>query len=127
MSHSYIQVPTDSTGKKVDAEQATVNGQTVQRQRVSMRGSDSTVTSVNDSASSVTLKAANENRVSLTIVNDSSALLYVVKSSNAASNTNYTYVLDQGGTVTIEDYTGQVNGIWESDAGGAARVTEVII
>ncbi len=127
MADSYIQVPTDSTGKKVDSDQVTVSGQTVQRQRISMRGANAANSSVADSATSVTLKAANENRVSLTIVNDSTALLYVLKGSGAASVTAYTYVLDQGGTVTIEDYTGQVNGIWESAAGGAARVTEVTI
>lgn len=36
MSDGYIQVPVDSTGKKIDAEALTVNGQTVQRQRINI-------------------------------------------------------------------------------------------
>lgn len=126
MSNSHVRVPVDSTGKYVDAEQLTVGGQTVHRQRVSMRGDTATFASVADTAVSTTLKAANENRISLTIVNDSSAQLYVLKGSGTASSTAYTYILDQYGTVTIEDYTGQVNGVWASDPGdGAARITEV--
>lgn len=129
MANSYVQVPADDpAGKKVDADQVTVGGQTVQRQRVTMRGANSAVSRVADTATSTTLQAANENRVSLTIVNDSSAVLYVLLGSGTASVTNYTHVLEQYGAKTIEDYTGQVNGVWASDPGdGGAQVTEVSI
>ncbi len=38
MSNSYIQVPPDSTGKKLDTEQLTVSAQTVERERVQIAG-----------------------------------------------------------------------------------------
>jgi len=42
MSDSYIQVPPDSTGKKVDADQITVGADDVQRQRVQIGGAGAT-------------------------------------------------------------------------------------
>ena len=38
MADALIQVPPDSTGKKVDTEELTVSGQTVERQRVQVAG-----------------------------------------------------------------------------------------
>lgn len=36
MSDASVQVPADSTGKKIDAEQLAVGGQTVVRQRINI-------------------------------------------------------------------------------------------
>ena len=82
----------------------------------------STLANVSGSASSVQLAAANSSRIKLAIHNDSAAVLYV-KEGTTASTTDYTYKLFQDDIVIIDDYTGQVDGIWSS-ATGAARVTE---
>jgi len=87
-------------------------------------GATSAVTQVGDATTSTTLKALNANRIRLTITNDSSAVLYV-KEGATASATSYTYRLAQYDAVIIDDYTGVVNGIWASDAGGFAYVTEI--
>lgn len=84
-----------------------------------------TIGSVNDTNVSTTLITANTGRKQLTIVNDSTAILYVLLGSGTASATNYTYRLDQYYTAIVDAYSGQVNGVWASDASGAARITEV--
>lgn len=38
MTDQYVQIPTDSTGKKIDTEELTVSAQTVQRQRIRISG-----------------------------------------------------------------------------------------
>ncbi len=38
MTDSFIQLPTDGAGKKLDSEQLTVNAETVQRERVQLAG-----------------------------------------------------------------------------------------
>lgn len=83
----------------------------------------STVTSVADTDSSTELLAANTNRKEAVITNDSSAILYVAF-GETASATNFTARLQQYGYVQTE-YRGQINGIWASDAGGNARITEL--
>lgn len=126
MSDGFVRVPTDDAGKRVDTEELTVGGLTVQRQRVTARGTTASTTTVNDSATSVTLKAANANRTSVSIVNTSSAILYVHKGATAAAATAWIYRLFQYEAVTIDDYTGQVSGIWATDPNdGVAIVTEV--
>lgn len=42
MANQYIQVPTDSSGKKVDVEELTVGANTVERQRVQVAGTGAT-------------------------------------------------------------------------------------
>lgn len=86
-------------------------------------GSTSTTTQVGDSATVVTLKAANADRVKLAIVNTSSAILYVKEGSGATAS-DWSYRLEQYDEAFIDDYTGIVTGIWASDAGGFANVTE---
>lgn len=153
MSNVFVQVP---TGEKIDGELLAVGGNNVIRQRQNLadptvdvalarvlnatpaptdyalvtrpitRGATAAVTRVSDTATSTLLKSANANRVSLTLVNDASTTLLVLKGSGTASATNYTYRLNQYDTLTIDDYTGQVNGVWETDANdGGAQVTEV--
>ena len=48
MADQFIQVPADSTGKKVDTLELTVNSQTVQRQRVQIAGTIDTAAAVVD-------------------------------------------------------------------------------
>ena len=62
-------------------------------------------------------------RKSARIVNDSTAILYVA-CTEAASATNYTARLNQYDAVTIEGFTGAIYGLWASDAGGNARISE---
>lgn len=87
--------------------------------------STSTVTAVGDSASSVTLKAANASRKGLTIFNDSTAVLYI-KLGAVASTSSYTFRAVQYAYYEVPfGYTGIVDGIWASDAGGQALVDEL--
>lgn len=87
--------------------------------------STSTITAVGDSASSVTLKAANSARKGLTIFNDSTAVLYI-KLGATASTSSYTFRAVQYAYYEVPyGYTGQVDGIWASDAGGQALVDEL--
>lgn len=93
------------------------------------RATAGTKASVGDAAASTTLLAANAARKSVTIVNDSTAILYVDATGGTASSTSYTHYLPGtgGGTpasLTINDFTGLITGIWASDAGGNARVSE---
>lgn len=87
-----------------------------------------TSSAVGDSATSVTLLAANASRLSVVVHNDSLATLYLKYDSAAsgASVTNYTYKLapDQQWDMSYL-YRGLISGIWSSDAGGNARVTEL--
>ena len=84
-----------------------------------------TLTNVNDSASSVTLLSANSARKGATIHNDSTAILYV-KFGTTASTTSYTVKMVADAYYEVPfDYTGRIDGIWASDASGAARVTEI--
>ena len=90
------------------------------------QGTSPTTARVNDTATSTMLRPSNPSRISLTIINESSAVLYVLKGTGTASASNYTYKLIQGDTLTIDDYTGQVNGVWATDPNdGAAQMTEV--
>jgi len=83
-----------------------------------------TRTDVAGSASSVTLIASNGARRRVTIFNDSTAILYVLEGTGTASTTNFTYKLQQDNSVTIDDYYGDIKGIWAS-ATGNARITEI--
>lgn len=81
------------------------------------------ITSVGDAATSTELLALNTSRKSARIVNDSTAVLYVA-CTEAASATNYTAALTYGQGVTIDGFTGAIYGLWASDAGGNARISE---
>jgi len=87
-----------------------------------------TLANVGDSATSVTVLAANVARKGAIIVNDSAAILYL-KFGATASTSSFTYKLDTMETLEIPGgavvYTGIIDGIWASDAGGNARVTEL--
>lgn len=85
------------------------------------------LTSVNDSNVSQELLAANPDRRGFIIYNDSTVILYVAYKATATTS-DFTYRLTP--TATLEcfgtkNYTGQISGIWASDASGAARITEL--
>lgn len=88
--------------------------------------STGTVTSVDDTASSTTILAANSSRKGFIIFNDSTVVLYL-KLGATASTTSFTYKLNPSGTLNEPNfpYTGVIDGIWASNASGAARITEL--
>lgn len=88
------------------------------------RSATATLANVADTASSTTLLALNAARRVAIIVNDSTVDLYV-KYGATASATSFTYKLGPGETLREDSYTGVIDGIWASDAVGAARVTEL--
>lgn len=88
--------------------------------------SSATLSNVNDTASSAQLAASNASRKGLLIFNDSTSAL-MVKYGTTASATDFTVKIAAGGywEMPTPIYTGRVDGIWSSDASGAARVTEL--
>lgn len=87
----------------------------------------STVTSVGDANANTAILAANEDRVGALIENQSSAILYLLLNSGTASVAagGYSVSLSQNETFEVPaGYTGAINGIWASDAGGYANITE---
>lgn len=89
--------------------------------------SSATITSVSDSDSAQTLLSANSDRKGSIIFNDSTAILYVSLGSTATT-TNFSYRLTPNATLELfaeKNFTGLISGIWESDASGAARITEL--
>ena len=70
----------------------------------------------------MTIKAANSNRKSLIVTNDGSDVLYL-KYGAGASLTSYTIQLFAEDLAVIDDFSGEVTGIWDV-ATGSARVTE---
>ncbi len=84
-----------------------------------------TLSNVNDTNVSTTLLSLNASRLGVVIVNDSTVDLYV-KFGTTASLTSFTYHLYPGQTFADSaGYTGRIDGIWASDASGAARITEL--
>lgn len=88
------------------------------------------ITSVNDAAADTTILASNANRKGATFFNDSTAVLYLALASVTASVTVYTVKIAAGGYYELPVnkggvYTGVVKGIWDADASGAVRVTEL--
>ena len=88
------------------------------------RASTPVLTNVAASASSVTVLAANANRLMATIDNDSTVNLYA-KFGATASTSSFTVKIPAGAYYELPgNYTGIVDGIWDS-ATGNARVTEL--
>jgi hypothetical protein len=83
-----------------------------------------TLANVADTASSTTLLASNAARKAAILYNDSTVGCYV-KYGATASATSFTYFLDAGESYREERYTGIIDGIWESNASGSMRVTEL--
>jgi len=110
------------------------NGLTWDRQRGDTLGmhvsrsataATATLSNVNDTNVSTTLLSSNTSRKGATIHNDSTAILYV-KFGTTASATSYTVKLVADAYYEVPfGYTGRIDGIWASDASGAARITEM--
>jgi hypothetical protein len=86
-----------------------------------------TLTNVSDTATSTALSAANGGRKGWSVFNDSTAALYV-NFGATASATAFTVKVAADGYYEMPGdvvYRGAINGIWASDASGAARVTEL--
>ena len=83
------------------------------------------VTSVGDEATAVTLLAANTDRKGFSIHNDSTAILYVKLGSGASTSSFSIRITPQGYYESgVLAYRGLISGIWASDAGGSARISE---
>jgi len=83
---------------------------------------ESTVTTVT-ATSSFTLKAANTNRKLLSIYNEGDGTLNILYGSGTVTTANYSVKVFRGYYLTVDKYTGQVNGLFEK--AGTARVTEI--
>lgn len=83
---------------------------------------ESTITTVT-ATSSFTLKAANTNRKLLSIYNEGDRTLNILYGSGTVTTANYSVKVFRGYYLTVDKYTGQVNGLFEK--AGTARVTEI--
>lgn len=88
------------------------------------RSSSSAVTSVAASTSSVTLLSSNTNRLGASIYNDSNKTLYL-KLGATASASSYTVKVRKNAFYEVAfNYTGIIDGIWDTGVSGNALVTE---
>ena len=85
-------------------------------------GQSSTVAAVSASITEVTLVATNTDRTGVTLTNDSSNILYV-KYGTGVSAGSYTFKLRKNDYAFIDDYRGQITGVWNG-TNGVAHVTE---
>lgn len=81
------------------------------------------ITAIASAASSTLLLEYNPVRKGLIVTNTDANRLYVLLDSGTASATNYSFYLDTGGVFGVEDYTGDVKGIWGADGAGSAILT----
>ncbi len=120
---------TDGTQKTqiVDSggEVATITGGRLDVNAGATSAATAVLSNVNDTNVSATLLASNANRLGATIWNDSTAVLYV-KFGTTASATDCVVKLIADGYYEVPfGYTGRIDGVWASDASGAARITEL--
>lgn len=87
---------------------------------------NSSVSSVNDSASNQTLLSANTDRKGLILFNNSSSIAYV-KFGATATTTDFTIRLVPYATYTSTPpvYSGRIDCIWSADSTGAILITEL--
>lgn len=141
-NQSYVQVPPDSTGKKVDqallpggnyrqvlaigdpgTDAAVAPVSATRGLKVDQGGSAATTANVASSAANVTVLAANANRVRAWLYNDSSQSVNI-KYGAAASASSFTKRMLPQEFFVVEGYVGQIDGIWDN-ANGNMRVTEL--
>jgi hypothetical protein len=79
-------------------------------------------TTVVSSVVPVTLSTADVSKLTVEIANNSTATLYI-KKGTGVSVTSYTYKLFPDDLLIVDDYVGELTGIW-SAAIGDAQVTE---
>ena len=82
-----------------------------------------TVSQAGRSATSVNILAANANRVSLILYSESAAIVYI-KCGAVATTSDYSLQLTNNTYVQIDQYTGQIDAIWNSAGTGSIKVTE---
>lgn len=88
-------------------------------------GSTATVTSINDSITPATFAVDDGSRIELIVENDSTVALYLLFGSNGTvSATNKSFTIQPQGRMSTS-FQGEVNGVWASNASGAAKVTSV--
>jgi hypothetical protein len=83
---------------------------------------NSTTINVPASLVEVTLILANTLRKEVTIHNNSNGILYVIRGGGVTA-TNYNWKLRRGDTLTIDDFRGDIKGIF-TNATGFAMVSE---
>lgn len=84
----------------------------------------STTTSVADTTTPAELIASNSVRSEVEIINTSSANLYLLKGTGTVSSSNQTVTIPQDAHY-VTDFTGAMQGVWETDPGdGSAIITE---
>jgi len=85
------------------------------------------ITRVTAAAADTLILARNLNRNGALIFNESTAILYLCLSKQAASPTNYSVQIGPGGFYINKytDYAGEIRGYWAT-ATGAAQVTEFV-
>lgn len=90
------------------------------------RQDPATLANISDTATSTTLQAANSDRYGWSCYNDSDQALYI-KFGATASATSFTVKLGPGDFYEMPTpcYGGVIDGIWDADSTGAARVTEL--
>lgn len=116
---------TDNSGSLTVDGTVTANAGTGTFTTKETRSSTATSTNVSDTASSTTILASNANRLGATVYNDSTAVLYL-KLGATASITSFTAKMAADSYYEVPfNYTGIIDGIWASDASGAARIVEL--
>ena len=89
--------------------------------RVELADSSST-SNISASLTEVTLMASNALRKEVTIQNNSNGILYVIRGGGVTA-TNYNWKLRRGDHLTIDDFRGDIKGIF-TNATGFAMVSE---
>jgi hypothetical protein len=84
-----------------------------------------TASNVGDSASSVTVLASNAARKGATLWNDSTSVAYVKLGATASATSCAVKMRADAYYEVPFNYTGIIDAIWVSDAGGSMRVTEI--
>jgi hypothetical protein len=88
---------------------------------------NATRSSVADATTSTLLLAPSRGRKGATIFNDSSAILRVGLGDAEVTATDFTIEMAADGYYELPfGFTGKVLGIWASDAGGSARITDLL-
>ena len=82
----------------------------------------STTVNIPASLTEVTLIASNTLRKEVTIQNNSNGILYVIRGGGVTA-TNYNWKLKRGDHLTIDDFRGDIKGIF-TNATGFAMVSE---
>ena len=90
-------------------------------ERGTLAGNVNTV-NIPASLTEVTLIASNSLRKEVTIQNNSNGILYVIRGGGVTS-TNYNWKLKRGDHLTIDDFRGDIKGIF-TNATGFAMVSE---